>query len=356
MKRSNNFQKHVLFIIIFISLFIIFIYIYYKPTDYQLRYKINNIDVSEEYNRKKELYYFTLNYDDIEFKLLSLDKYTNKRKLIKNIEIIHDGDSTCLDFQTQGIKLYSICNNNKEYFSELKNVNFSKNTSFENINIGHLDSKKYLLWNYNEFILLNTKNKKLELFDKDIYNINLFYIYKNYFLIPDYDQNYKFDKFYLINVNNGKIEKIDLRFEIYFDSYFLGNDQDKIYIFDKKEEQLYYIDLPKKEIYKAQNKILIDGIWKDVSIQTLKNDQPKFSEEKYYEYVLNNGNLYLEYNNFKFKVTNLVVSQIVASKELEVYFIANDILYKYDPYNNLQALMQYSEWNFNNQNMIFIFD
>lgn len=357
MKTNSILKKHLLICIVIILLFALFIYLYFKPTNYKLEYNINNVAIVEEYNKTDDLYYFTLSYKNMEYKLLSLDNYTTKRKLIADIQITEENDSVCLDVNSQNIQLYSVCSKNAEYFFDFQLNDFTINDNYENINIDTLDDNKYLLWNYNEFIFLDNQNKdKLEIFNRDIYNLNLYYIYENYLLVPDYDSDYKFDKFYLINVDNKKITEIKLRFELYFDSYFLGNYKDNIYIFDNKAEQLYYINISKKEIYKSKNQILVNGNWENISTQKLKNDKSKFKTEVLWEYTLDNGNLYLEYNNFKVKVTNFLVSQIIKTNGLEVYFVANDILYKYDPYHNLQAIMQYSEWNFNSQNMIFIFN
>ena len=55
-------------------------------------------------------------------------------------------------------------------------------------------------------------------------------------------------------------------------------------------------------------------------------------------------------------ITNRNVSEFVYANDLNVYYISEDTLYKYNPFLGEEALLQYSEWNFNYQNMVFIFD
>ena len=351
-------KKHVVLVILLIILFAIFIYFYLREVSYEVEYNIAEYTVNERYDKNLKTYYFTITKDNLTFELVSLDKYTNKRKLITDISLA-DTEDTCLNIKTSKIKLYDICYGNDTYYmaNAFNEAEFTKKDSYENIDINELDDKTYLLWNYHDFLYLSPQSHdKITLFSKDIYNLSLTYAYDNYLLIPDYMADYIFDKFYVINTNNAKTSTIDLRFPVYFDSYFLGNNQDKIYLYDLKATQEYYIDLKKSEIYKNKNEILVNNEWTHVSNQNFQSNHPTFSENLPFEIILEENSLYLQINDTKIKLTNRPVKTIVKTAGLDIYYIADDILYKYNPYEGEVALLRYSEWNFNYQNMVFIFD
>lgn len=352
-------KKPVVLITFFCIIFFIFLVFYLKPHSYKLDYKIKDINVTEIYHKEEAYYTFNLNYDNIDYEVISFDKYINKRKLIEDINITKENDVVCLDFTNSLVSIYPICFDKEKYFSPyMDKSTFNLEGRYENIEISDLNNMTYLLWNYHEFIYLNSeKNSKISLFSKDIYNMHLIYQLDKFLIIPDYSQDYKFNKLYVINKDNGKTSSIKLRYEVYFDSYFLGNDKKKVYLYDLKNEQEYYIDLKKEEIYKTSNKVLIDNNWKKVSNQKLKNDKPKFSEKEVFNYFLKDNILFATYSksSIEFQVSSRSVSQIIKTDGLDIYYLSEDTLYYFNPTIGEKALLKYSEWKFNNQNMIFVF-
>ena len=349
-------NKHFIIIIIIIILFIIFNYIYFRKASYKLEYQINDFNIVEEYNKEMKAYFFTITKKDKEYNLVSLSNYTTKRRLINEIEV----EDSCLNFKTTNINLYSICNNEDEYY--LKNINdsdnFTKESSYENIEIDSLENNTYLLWNYHDFIYINKeKEKKFSLFSKDIYNINLIYQYNNLLLIPDYEQEYIYNKIYTINTDKAQKSTINLRFEIYFDSYFLGDYKEKVYIYDLKNNQEYYIDMKEEKLYKTESEILVNNKWQKISSQTFKNDKPTIEQDLPVSYILENNKLYIKvYNSDNLILaSSKEIKQIVKIDNLDVYYISEDTLYKHNPIDGEKALLRYSEWNFNYKNMVFIF-
>lgn len=353
-------KKHVVLLITLILLFSIFIYFYFRESSYELEYNIDGLDIIEKYDKDLKAYYFNIEYQENNYELVSLDKYTTKRRLINSVEISEKEQETCFSFQTTKINLYDICTNNDSYYVSTANnkAKFKTTDTYKNIDISQLDDKTYLLWNYHDFIYLNNTTKKtLKLFSKDVYNMPLIYAFDNYLLVPDYEQEYIFDEIYLINTKNAKITDINLRFDVYFNSYFLGNDKNNVYLYDLKENQEFYIDLNKKEIYKTNNKILIDREWQDVSNQNFQKNKPTFSESKSIYFSLENEKIYLSIPDGQDKtlISNREVTELVYNEGLTVYYISEDVLYKNNPYTGEEAILKYSEWNFNYQNMIFIF-
>lgn len=360
MKKVIKQYKHIILLIIIILLFTLFIYFYLRKTSYELEYIIDDFKILEKYNKELEAYYFKITYKEKNYDLVTLDKYTSKRKLIEKITATEDDGDICLSFKTTDIKLYNICSNNNGYYIENinKNDEFKIKDTYENISIGNVDDSTYLLWNYHDFIYLNKDNyKKITLFNTDIYNLSLQYSFDNYLIIPDYEQSYIYDNVDVINVNNGKINNIKLRFEVYFDSYFMGDFKNKVYLYDLRENQEYYIDMKKEEIYKTNREILVDGNWQELSNQTIQNEKPTFSKKNNVNYILLNNSLYQHIPDASENIlaSKRNVSTIVKINGLDVYYISGDTLYKFNPYVGEIALLKYSEWNFNYQNMVFIF-
>lgn len=354
-------KKHYILIISFILAFSFFLYIYLKPISYETEYTVNDIKIKEKYDSSKKYYSFDIYYGELDFNIISFSKYTTKRRLIDDIDISNYNVRTCTNIKNSKIPLYDVCFKDNNYLTNYidSEASFNNNSTYENIIVNELNDKKYLLWNYREFIYLNgKKTSKIDLFDNDIYNLALNYQFDKYLLLPDYDQEHQFDKLNVVDINNGKVSTIKLRFPVYFDSYFLGNDNNKVYLYDTKEGQEYYIDIKKEDIYKTSNKIYNINKWEKVSEQKLKNSKMTFTYEKVIDFVLEDNKLYMvnTLTNQRLLVTEQNVDKIIKSNNNEVYYLVIDTLYYFNPNTGFKKLIKYSEWEFNNQNMIFIFD
>ena len=146
MKKLRN------LILFLILIFCIFLFFFFYPHHYKLEYEIDNFNIIEEYHKKAKYYSFKIKYEDNTYEVINKSKYTNKRKLIKDITINESNLDHCLSFDTTHVNLYNVCKNDKEYFYETKDNKFNKNDSYKNIEISNLFNKTYLLWNYHEFI------------------------------------------------------------------------------------------------------------------------------------------------------------------------------------------------------------
>ena len=78
----------------------------------------------------------------------------------------------------------------------------------------------------------------------------------NYVIIPDYNEQYYFSKLYIININTSRVEEILLDNKISFNSVFLGDYKNIVYLLDKKEEKEYKINIKKKEVLETDFWIL----------------------------------------------------------------------------------------------------
>lgn len=354
-------KKLVVLISLLICVFSLFLFFYLRAHDYELEYELNDVSIRETFNKKDNYYQFTFKYEKEEYSIISFDKYTNKRKLISDIEVKEENGLVCLIPESKTISAYTVCSKDKELISYNYDDSIKKEKidEYDGYNIYDLDSNNYLLWNYNHFVLLkNNLKDKISLFAKDIYNINLVTTLDNYLIIPDYDESYSFDKVYLIDVDKNKTKEINLRYEVYFDSYFLGNSKKLVYLYDKKEEQEYYINIKNEKIYKTDNKILVNNNWENVSSYKLKEEKVKFANDIVYNYKVINNKLYSYIQDDKYltKISDMDIKTIVKVDKFDVYFISDNTLYKYNPYEGFKALISHSEWDFNYNNMAFIFN
>lgn len=362
-------KKLKIFQITIVVLFIIFIFFFLRATDYTKEYQVNDINIKESYDKKKESYYFTFEYNDIILDYLYESNYKQKRNFINDIEIIEEDDNFCLIPKGDTLEFIPLCYNNKEntYYKNvsdnlkeqipeeyLKTEKELKET-YEDIKIYNKDYT-YLLWDYDGFYYINEKeNKKIDLFNKEIYNVNLITYTKDYLIIPDYDTDYTFDKFYRISLKDGDVKDYKLKEKIYFDSYYPGYEKNKLYIVDNKEELMYELNVKNGKIEKIKPQILNNNKWEEVGIKTLVNQDKEFKYKTNYNYVLKENDLYLNYNEHDIKTRiDSDVTSIVRIKNNLIFYLKKDTLYVFDPLTGSKKLLNYFEWNFNYKNMIYV--
>lgn len=351
-----------------ILVFIIFLLFLLLPKNYTKNYSVDNIEIEERYNKKEKMYYFTFKKNDLTLDFLSETKYSNDRKLISKIEVIEDNNNFCLIPRSKKINFVPICRqddinihfslvNDKLKEGIVKYINTENKLidTWETYEI-YNDQFTYLLWNYDGFYYINNDTKKkINILDKEIYNINLVGYTKDYLVIPDYSSDYTFNNFYTIEFKNGNLKKKKLDRNIYFDSYFIGYEKNKIYIVDNKESQMYEYDAKKGELNKIGTKVLSEGIWEKANIKTLINKKEEFSYKTNYVYTLEDNKLYLNYKNSDIKklVTDNVNS-IIRINDKDIFYLKESTLYHFNEMIGEEKLLSHFEWNFNNSNMIYI--
>ena len=363
MKKLKIFQLTI------ITLFVIFIFFFFRAVDYTKEYTVNGVKIKESYEKDHDYYYFTLTYEDTTLDYLYESKYKHNRTFIKDIKIIEDRDNFCLVPTGDTIEFIPLCmeNNKVTYYKKvseqlksklpeeyLKEETESKD-SYKDINIYNRDYT-YLLWNYNGFYYINEEEEKeMKLFDSEIYNANLITYTKDYLIIADYDQEYTFNKFYRISFKNGDLKEYDLDRDIYFDSYFPGYEKNKLYFVDNKEEEMYELNVKNGELEKISAKMYDDGDWEKVGIKSLINQNKKFTYKTNYNYSLEEGFLSLTYQDKE--INTLIdndVTSIIRIKNDLIFYLKTDTLYVFDPLKGSTKLLDYFEWNFKSDNMIYV--
>lgn len=362
MKKLHIFQ------FVYIGLFLLFLIILFLPKNYNKNYIENNVEISENYNKKTKSYYFLFSYNDIKLDYLVEESYHIERNLIKNVEIVEDAENNfCIIPSGDKLSFIPLCyqDNKQIHFhlvnEELKNK-LNKNLfataklidTYEDVEI-YNDSYTYLLWNYNGFYYLNSESKKkIDIFDKELYNVNLIGYTEDYLAIADYDSNYTFNKIYTIDLKKGNLKKYELDRNIYFDSYFIGYEKNKLYIVDNKESAMYELNVKNGKLEKISSKILKNGMWEKANIKTLLNKKEEFTYKTNYFYELKDGNLYLDYNTDLKTLVDTNIKSLVKIDNEDIFFLKDSELYHFSPEKGTEKLLNYFEWNFNYERMIYI--
>lgn len=349
--RIYKMRKFLLLLLIAVLLFGL---INSLPKNYEYEYKINGFKVTEKYDKESGLYYFTFSKDKMTYEYVLSHKYKNTKGLVN--KIIYK--NKCLSFYSE-LTDETICKNSEGKYTTpyyKKEITTKKTNEYKNIDIYNLGNYKYYVWNYNEFLSFDSEDvNNIKLFKSDIYSLDLITKYKNYLVIPDYDSNHYYQKFYLINKNNDNVSELELSKKIYFDSYFLGTYKKDLYIYDLDREKEYIVNMKNGKVEKTNYKILVDGEFKETSRIKLNKKNLFFKETTNFSYTLENDKLYYKTPITKILVTNLKVDKLVETIDEDAFFISEDVLYHVNINNGIEKVMAYTEWNFNSQN-VFIFD
>ena len=84
------------------------------------------------------------------------------------------------------------------------------------------------------------------------------------------------------------------------------------------------------------------------------NKNLNFLSEDEWEYKLEDNNLYWFVNNTKIKISNQNVTKIIKNDKENIYYLVGDELYMYNYYLGEVLLLTNFEWEFNNNNMIYL--
>ena len=229
-----------------------------------------------------------------------------------------------------------------------------KKETYKSVDINFLNDSSYLIYNYRGFYLINKeKTKEIELFKDDIYTLDLAYQKDNYLIVPNYNQNYFFNTFFIIDINNGKVEEVKFDYEISFESEFLGEFKNNIYLIDKKSEKQYKIDIRKEIIEEVPLQLIRNGKLNKVTFQTIVNNNYKFSSSETVNYKIIDNYLYRIVNNYKIKISDKEIDKIIKYENDNVYYLYNENLYMYNNLYGEVKLLSNFEWNFNNTNVIY---
>ena len=394
--------------LIFLALLFIEIIFYLFKSNHDITYKIkgdkNEYAIHEIFKNNK--YYLEVTIDhDTKISFNYDNKFHKASKILTKVEYYKDdaNDLVCIyPVLKRGNYLNVICSKDNElyYYDYVKDkINFfiekliakgySSSSWIDNDISSKLGSSKiyqnnipnntYIyVWKYNGFYTLNYKKiEQLNVFQKDTYLNKLGTQVNQYYIIPNYDEDYDYSSLYIFNMVNNTIRTLKFKKNISQDYYINGVVNNKLYFFDK-EKLLQYKVNPRYRSYeiignKDAGGLYYDGKWSTLNIYDFKKAELKFNTEeiipdelKKYElvYRYKNDYYYFEDNNFmiyndvfKTKTFLFNIGKINNQKFInnDLYFIKGNILYYYNVYNGLHKIMEYEELSFNKVNRYAIY-
>lgn len=365
---------------------------------YKITYNNKEFNIEEKYN---DNIYIKIKVDNKVYPIRLYEK-TKSRKLIKNLYYYSDNDYSCiLPIINDTVKVDMMCykdniiydyhliagENNEldEYVKNIKlyDINKFKDITNDKTNIGSVTtySKKYIknkmaITNYRGLIV---DNKNIELFKKDVYDNKLSVFFDYYYLVADYNNDYVFKYFYVVDLLNNNVYKIKSKTEISLDSYIQGVVDNKVYLYDKDNEKQYRIDVVKKKVdlIGSENsiKFYTNNKWQTISstkankeiyfnYNTLDNNFTNYDSfidaDNYYYLFKKNSNKYDLYRVDKNEldivkfITVVPTMQIYYNKDY-IYYQDGDSIYYYSDSSGLQKMLENSELKFNNTIKYYIY-
>ena len=400
MKLDKKNKTLVLFLIIIILIIICSSILNFSSIDYKLNVDGNKIKVKEIV--EKNNYYIEIKTNKKVYPFRIYNDLNNKRKVVKDIYYYNDKNIECI-LPVINNNLYTDITCSKDgilydYYNIVEtNINLDKyvesiglynlkNYQNKSDDIKIIDTINYYVHkNLNKITSVTTYNgliindKQIKLFDTDIYNNKLSAYVNKYYIIADYNNKYTFDLFYIINLETKKITKIESKNDISYDSYIQGIVDNKVYLYDKDNENQYEIDIENKSIKIISNKNYIkyyrNTKWEKLNkrkankeiyfdYETLDNkfasyDYVEETDEFYYLYKKDgiSYELYrLDKNNMEnYKYILNVPTTNIKFNQNYLYYVYKDKLYFYSDNTGLKTILQNSELEFNETIKYYIY-
>ena len=282
-------------LILLVVLFALKLVIHIFDKGHKLDYAIGNFNVNETLTVDKiDNYYFEIKRDDFNINFQVFKNYNKKEKIISKLEYKDLDEYKCIlpIFNHNQILTDIMClkenkimyahdiNDSKvnKFLKELEKKGYNKDNYIDKTNPMKLSntlaiyqdnivSNHYLaLENYKGVTLVNNTVKQVKLFTNDTYKKEVSTFTDKYYIVADYDNEYTFKKFYVVNLINGNIREIRSYDEISFDSIIEGAVGDDIYIFDKDAEIQYKLSLKYETVEKQDEIKYYNGKWSTISL------------------------------------------------------------------------------------------
>lgn len=364
-------KKKRIALILIVIVFIIGLILYLrKSKDYEIEYKVKSANILERYHDRLGAYYYLITYNNNQYEFAFTSEYVSK-KLIEDVIVVTIDDTTCIKLKSTKLKTYPVCNVEKSQVSyssigkqidDFYTINTPKEISkkYGKIEIASNTGENILLWNHYGYTgISNSESENIKLFKNEVYADENSFQVGQFIIVPNYDQKYEFDKFYIVDIEKFKVNELNLDSKISFNYYYLGSYDNKGYIFDRKNEKEYLIDPAEAQISiisKENYGKVWNGRWSEVSIVKLKNNDYHFDNSNLFNYVIHNNALY--YDLYKGKNRIFIrenIDKIIGSKNEKVFYTYKDKLYISSPYNLDTTVLKYDEIEFNKGLTIYIY-
>lgn len=406
-------MRKILFLLITLfSIYFIFeICVKYFGTGHFVEYKVGDFNVKETLtqNNKKEIdnYYLEISKDDLTF-TYKIENIKKGSKIIKEIKYFENSNYKCImPILNAKNKINGMCLKDDIYYnysqisgSDPEIDNFFKDyseTYYNNDRILKDNSNLYVYDNlisddflaiehYKGIYIINsTGYKKINLFKKETYEKNISTVVDKYYLVADYDEDYEFHKFYIVNLENNRKYTIISDNAISFNSYIQGVIDNSVYLIDKDNKIQYRIDIKSKNILVIGNekkaKKYVNGEFVETGIYEMVENEVLFNNysiedktnEKYskidfignektgfYYYYLKTKNGYKVYkasiNNpnkliYLFETTNM---NSVKYNGFNIYFVNGEYIYAYDS-SKTRLITRYIDMAYNEKLKFYVY-
>ena len=289
----------------------------YLSKGYEKRYTVNGHEVYERYiartKGEKDSYYIEVKDENDVFILNTYKNFNKLKEIVKDVNIIKGSSYKCayIELKISNFKSNMTCVKDGIYYNyqDIKGKDNSLDTQVKELNYNlenfvdtaeevnrtkgiyvskdNLVNKQFIgITSYRGVYLVNNYTDvkflyETDLFEKDKVNQKIGAYIGHYYLVADYDQEYAFDKFYLIDITFGKKSEIKYHNKISFDSYVMGVIGNKVYILDCDNKKQYEIDIDSRSVIEVGNenigiKYYKNGEWEKLNYITALNNKPKF--------------------------------------------------------------------------------
>lgn len=329
-------KKLIILFVLLISSFLLYIYICNTEYSYSYEYIVNKASVEEVYSTIDGIFTFNIN-DEFIFEIEG--DYSTKRGLIKEISI----EDNCINIEGD-LNFFDFCTNEYNYYLEDNVIYSEQNITYSNLEFNKLLSNNIFVWNYNGYIFYsNGEIYYYDLFENDVYLPSLIYQIEQYLFIPDYDESYYFDAYYLVDMLTGTYEYISLDTEINFDLYYLSCENTSLNIYDKKNSKVYTLNILKGKTSIKNNVVYTDSDLEEESELLINN------------FYIEDNKLYYSLKEFVMFIKEVETSSIVYQTSDTIYFLDNGVLAYYQLGTNIIKAASSNEWLFNYESQIFIY-
>lgn len=360
------------------------------------------VNTSEEDN-----YYLEITINDVQFDFQIFNNLNMSKRIVTDI-YYYNRDYQCMLPVVQGKAVNDVlCKQGDTYYNyqDLKGKSSSLDmfvTSLEqiynsnryennqqilgkenNILVYNIQSHFLAMENYKGIYTINNKNLSkiynVPIFNTDIYSKKISCYVDKYYLVADYSKQTKFNEFKLVDLTNNKVTTIKYDYDISLDSYILGTDKTKVYLFDNDTKREYEIDVKKETIIEVGNtnvgiKMMVNGNFQIIDAYYVYQNQMIFTpyettnefNGKNYEMVLKvgiekSGYYYIfeksknRYKVYRSNIQNGINKTYLFetdSKELlyikdSVFYIDGKYLKCYNNENGNQIILENKELEFN---------
>ncbi len=388
---NKKFKILFLFISLIVLIFLVKISLNVKLIKYKINFNGNKVFIEE---RLSDEYAIKIKYLNKEYILRLNRNISEKRKIVSQIYYFKDDTYECLlpvidgkvytdfmcysgniiynyhdiygydkllDQYVLGVDIYNI-----DKFTD--NLNNEKKVNGVKFYTNNIKDYNISITTYDGIISLYDHVK---LFENDVYNNKLSAFVDNYYIVADYNNNYEFKDFYIVDILTNKVSTLKSKYEISLDSYIEGIVDKKIYLYDKDNEIQYEIDIERKKINIVSNedkiKFYKNGKWEIInkskaynelyfdytSLDNLFPDYEKTIETDKYYYLFENSND--GYNLYRVDKANIKILSFICFiktnqvnvKDDYLYFVYNNRLYYYSDITGLKTVLEYNELEYN---------